>query len=296
VAERITVVVDCVLARIDGRDQLTEVLVRPITAAHGNDGERFLIAFREVRVAEASASSENGGTGAERQLRLKVAAMKQRLQAMIDELEASNSDHRRANERLRTANEELQASQEELESLNEELQTVNGELSAKVDELDRAHADLQNLLRSTDVAVVFLSKELALKKFTPAATRLFRLMDSDVGRPISDISARFPVEGLLRELKEVLEGSSAKERPVQVGETGRWYNVRVGAYVTVTGSTDGAVITFTDITDAKLAESASRESEARLRQIVDSLPHLVWTATPDGTREYFSQQWRGSCP
>jgi PAS domain S-box-containing protein len=62
--------------------------------------------------------------------------------------------------------------------------------------------------------------------------------------------------------------------------------------VTLAGGTDGVVITFADITEAKVAEAASRESEARLRQIVDSVPHLVWTATADGRRDYFSQQWR----
>jgi two-component system CheB/CheR fusion protein len=287
------VVVECPATRSEGGDRLAEVVVRPLPSAGGPEGDRYLVAFREVRVvAGAPAAGGGEGTPAERQLRAELAATLRRLQATVDELEASNVEHRRANERLRTVNEELQTSQEELESLNEELQAVNAELSGKVDALDRANGDLQNLFRSTDVAVVFLAPDLTLKKFTPAATRLFRLIEGDLGRPIADVSARFPADELASDLAAVLGTSTPRERQVRVPETGRWYLQRILPYVTVAGSADGAVVTFADITEAKLAESASRESEVRLKQIVDSVPHLVWTASADGTRDYFSQQWR----
>jgi PAS domain S-box-containing protein len=106
------------------------------------------------------------------------------------------------------------------------------------------------------------------------------------------VSARFPAEDLAIDLAAVLRTSIPSERQVRVADTGRWYLQRILPYVTVAGSTDGAVVTFADITAAKLAEKASRESETRLKQIVDTVPHLVWTATADGTRDYFSQQWR----
>jgi two-component system CheB/CheR fusion protein len=276
-----------------GDPQLTEVVVRPLPSAAGPEADRYLVAFRDVRVVtSAAASGDDGESALVRQLRAELAATRQRLQATLDEAQSSSSEHRRASEKLRNVNEELQASQEELESLNEELQTLNGELAAKVEELDRANADLQNLFRSTDVAVVFLDTELAVKRFTPAATRLFRLIDGDVGRHVGDIVARFPGDGLVSEVEEVMRSMEVRERQVRVVETGRWYSLRILPYVTVGGWADGAVVTFGDITEAKLAEAASRASEVRLRQIVDSVPHLVWTAGADGTRDYFSQQWR----
>jgi PAS domain S-box-containing protein len=47
----------------------------------------------------------------------------------------------------------------------------------------------------------------------------------------------------------------------------------------------------TDITDAKRAEEALRESEQRWRSLTEALPQLVWSATPDGACDYFSAQW-----
>jgi two-component system CheB/CheR fusion protein len=283
---------ECAVTRADGRDELTEIVVRPLPSAAGPERDRYLVAFRQVRVAAGTPAAAAEGPAQDQALRTELAATKLRLQATIDELEASSSEHRRANERLRSVNGELETSQEELESLNEELQTLNAELSSKVDELDRANGDLQNLFRSTDVAVVFLDRDLALKKFTPAATRLFRLIDGDVGRPITDVSARFAADDLPIDLAAVVRTSIPCERQVRVPDTGRWYLLRILPYVTVAGSTDGAVVTFADITEAKLAEAASREREARLKQIVDTVPHLVWSATADGRRDYFSQQWR----
>ena len=44
-------------------------------------------------------------------------------------------------------------------------------------------------------------------------------------------------------------------------------------------------------TDRKRAEEALRESEQRWRNLTEALPQLVWTATPDGSCDYFSTQW-----
>ena len=52
-----------------------------------------------------------------------------------------------------------------------------------------------------------------------------------------------------------------------------------------------------DITEGKQAESARRdemalrESEARLRELADAMPQIVWTARPDGQIDYFNRKW-----
>jgi PAS domain S-box-containing protein len=46
-----------------------------------------------------------------------------------------------------------------------------------------------------------------------------------------------------------------------------------------------------DITERKQLEVALRESEARFRQITESLPQLIWTCKPDGSCDYLSRQW-----
>src|SRR2546423_8941298 len=46
-----------------------------------------------------------------------------------------------------------------------------------------------------------------------------------------------------------------------------------------------------DMTRQKQAEERLRESEQRWRILTETLPQLVWSATPDGTCDYFSSQW-----
>ncbi|HET9597695.1 MAG TPA: CheR family methyltransferase [Anaeromyxobacteraceae bacterium] len=286
VAERRTVTEETGIVRVGDRSELVEVVARPLPGSE-QEGDRYLIVFREVRVVGASAAEPGDDP-----LRAELGTTRRRLRAVVDELQVSNAEHRVAHEKLRALNDELQTSHEELESLNEELQTVNGELARKVEELDRAHGDLQNLFRSTDVAVLFLGTDLAIKKFTPAATRLFPLIEADVGRRITDISARFPAADLASDVEAALRAHAVRERQIRVDGTGRWYALRVLPYATLAGATDGVVVTFADITEAKQAEATSRASETRLREIVDTVPHLVWTATADGRRDYFSRQWR----
>ena len=92
----------------------------------------------------------------------------------LEELKSSNEELVSVNEELQSSNEELEASKEELQSVNEELHTVNIELIGKVEALDRANNDLQNLFESTDIATVFLDPGLVIRSFTPAVAKIFK--------------------------------------------------------------------------------------------------------------------------
>jgi hypothetical protein len=83
---------------------------------------------------------------------------------------------------------------EELQSVNEELQTVNSELNSKIEEVDRANTDLRNVFDSTQIATVFLDRNLVIRSFTPPVASIFNLISTDRGRPLTDIvsTARFP--------------------------------------------------------------------------------------------------------
>jgi len=117
------------------------------------------------------------------------------LQSTIEELETSNEEFKATNEEmlsineeLQSTNEELETSNEELQSLNEELHTVNSQLEFKTAELEATNTDLANLFASTDIATIFLDRELRIRRFTPAAQRLVRVIDSDLGRPFADLA------------------------------------------------------------------------------------------------------------
>ncbi|HEY4597089.1 MAG TPA: CheR family methyltransferase, partial [Thermoanaerobaculia bacterium] len=278
VTSRVPVVHDNVAFDLDGQTQRVNVIVRPMPEL-GEDPGLFMIVFQDVVVpaGDPQPEIEPGAIAADdpmvRRLEAELRATRDHLQATLEELESSNEELVSSNEELlsmneelQSANEELQTSKEELQSVNEELETVNAELKKKLEELDRANGDLQNLFQSTRIATVFVDRELRIKKFTPAAVEVFRLIEGDLGRPIADVVPRFPGGDLVQDIREVLRTLSPRERQVQ-GEAGdAWYLQRILPYRTVEDVIDGVVLTYLDITRLKRTE----EERERLAAIVDS--------------------------
>jgi len=201
-----------------------------------------------------------------RATRAELRATAERQEATNEELKSSNEELISTNEELQSANEELQTSKEELQSLNEELETINAELRQKVEELAAANSDILNLFASTEIATLFLDRDLRIKRFTPAATHLFRLVESDVGRPIGDFAPRFEGQDLVGMAREVLRSAEPVERQGQAAEGRSWCILRVFPYRTVADLIEGVVVTFVDVTELKRAEGALRESEASLKR------------------------------
>jgi two-component system CheB/CheR fusion protein len=154
-------------------------------------------------------------------------------------------------------NEELTTSKEEMQSMNEELQMVNQELQAKVDELSWASDDMKNLLNSTDIATVFLTNALKVRRFTTQATRIFKLLPGDAGRALSDIVTDLVYPDLQQDAQQVLRTLMFSEKQITTRD-GRWFSVRVMPYLTMENAIDGVVITFLEITAAKLLEGELR--------------------------------------
>jgi chemotaxis methyl-accepting protein methylase/signal transduction histidine kinase len=199
---------------------------------------------------------------------------KDNLQATLEELESSNEELAASNEELQAANDKLQTSKEELQAVNEELETINAELNKKVDELDRAHSDLHNLFEGTEIATLFVDRSLRIKKFTPAATAVFRLIDSDVGRSIADIVPRFTgAGGLMSDIRKVLRTLARKECQVRLVEGDSWYILRILPYRTVDNVIDGVVMTFVDITERKEWEETLRQAARRKDEFLAMLGH-----------------------
>ena len=131
------------------------------------------------------------------ELELELKRTKEHLQTIIEELQNSNEELKSTNEELQSANEELQStneeletSKEELQSTNEELLTVNSELEHKMKELSEASSDMNNLLASTRIATVFLDNNFRIKRFTPEISGIINMIQSDIGRPLSDIASK----------------------------------------------------------------------------------------------------------
>lgn len=127
--------------------------------------------------------------------------------------------------------------------MNEELETLNHELRAKVEELSRVGTDMKNLLDSTEIAILFLDDALHVRRYTPEAATLIKLIPGDVGRPLADLATELAYPELLEDAGAVLRTLAFREKVVQSRDQ-RWYNVRIIPYRTADNRIDGLVITF----------------------------------------------------
>jgi two-component system CheB/CheR fusion protein len=284
VSNRAEVVGPELVTEMEGRSHRLRVRVRPAPGAPAQSG-LFAVVLEDLGVARVSTAEDTAAAFAhepmienlERELkstRADLQAANEELEGANEELKSSNEELISTNEELQSANEELQTSKEELQSVNEELETVNTELRQKVHELGVANSDLQNLFTSTQVATIFLDREHNLTKFTPAATTLFRFIEADIGRPLSDLAPRFAGTDLPADVNEVLRTLVPVEREIRAGDA--WFILRVLPYRTLEDAIAGAVITFTDVTKLKRAEAALREGERLLKDVIDGSPSLVF--------------------
>ena len=279
-----------VTVEMNGDTQQINLVVRPLAELHHDPG-LYLVVFQEIGLPRSREEALKEGAAPDlgdrvvQQLENELRTTKEHLQASLEEVETSNEELKSSNEELlstneelQSANEELQTSKEELQSVNEELETINTELAKKVEELDTANSDLQNLFQSTQIPTLFLDSTLRIKRFTEAATSVFRLIETDVGRPITDITPRFD-GNLVADLEEALRTLSMKERPVSLVDGSAAYLMRILPYRRVGNVVDGLVITFLDVTQLNRA----LEQRARLAAIVESSQDAIVGRSFEGT-------------
>lgn len=271
----------------NGGRQTISLVVQPLPPEDGAD-PLYMLVFRDVggikpesddEPAHATDDVESANVS---QLEKELRETRERLQITTEELESSNEELKSSNEELSSINEELQSSNEELEtskeelqSINEELQTVNAELNIRVDELSRANNDIANLLESTQIATIFLDRDLCIKSYTPAMRDLFRLVESDVGRPLAHVRARFPADGLQTDIEQVLQRLGTIERQIESSETDTRYIMRIMPYRTLDNVIAGVVVTFVDVTKIARAEKKIDRLEHDLRNRIESLETLL---------------------
>ena len=257
---------------IDGQQRYVVLDVR---TAHEPAHEAFtLIVFHEWDTTTAAASESTDSIHPQvAEVQAELHHTKEQLQTIIEEYEtsqeemkASHEELQSANEELRSTLEELETSKEELQSMNEELQTVNQENRHKVEELAKLTSDLQNLLVATELATLFLDRDLRIVRFTPLVAELFNIRTLDRGRPLTDITHKLGYKELTSDAQQVLRNLTPIEREVRE-EGGRWFLLRIVPYRSTHDRIEGVVITFFDITGPKEAEELerARRNELELR-------------------------------
>jgi two-component system, chemotaxis family, CheB/CheR fusion protein len=238
------------------------ILIRKIQLIEGSS--QLIATFEpEKKSSKLSSSEEIDLSNAskekinilERELRIN----RENLQTTIEELESSN-------EELQAANEELQSSNEELESVNEELYTVNAELQQKITELSDSNNDLNNLIQSTDIALLFLDSNLNIRRFTPAIKKILDLLPHDIGRNISHLRGKIQLENFIEHIETVFDKLVPFETQI-TDSRGEDYILKISPFKTQKNEIQGVVLVFIDITQSRRMERALEVSNNSLSKL-----------------------------
>jgi two-component system, chemotaxis family, CheB/CheR fusion protein len=256
----------------------------------------YLVLFQSPRDGDGAAASmrqraaptrRRNARGALEPLQRELAASREYLQSIIQELEAANEELQSANEEILSSNEELQSTneeldtaKEELQSTNEELNTVNEELHGTNDELSRVNSDLLNLLASVQIAIVIVSADLRIRRFTPMAEKLLNLIPSDLDRSIGHINPNIDCPNLDQLIAESIDNVSVLEREVR-DRQGRWYSLRIRPYKNVDNRIDGAVLALFDADGPRRSEERTRAAQEITRSVIEAAPQPAALADAD---------------
>ncbi|MEW8546406.1 MAG: chemotaxis protein CheB [Candidatus Thiodiazotropha endolucinida] len=231
--------------------------------------------IEEVRTSPEAdkLSPETYNVGKEAQQRIvdlenELQFTRENLQATVEELETSNEELQATNEELLASNEELQSTNEELQSVNEELYTVNSEYQGKITELTEVNNDLDNLLSNTGVATLFLDENLDVRRFTPEISSLFRIIEQDIGRPLSHLSHKMKNVDVIELAKHVKKSEQGIVREKIVNSDGDEYLMRVYPYQIAPGAYSGVVFTFINTSSLRNARKELVERELRMETLL----------------------------
>ena len=196
------------------------------------------------------------------------------------------------NEEYRSTLEELETSKEELQSINEELKTVNQELQDRLKEISQANNDFQNLIAASEVATLFVDRQLRIKLYTPPLTEIFNIMPVDQGRPLAHVTHRLTDGDLLDDIQQVLNTLVPIEREVYRDDD-YCYLMRLMPYRTSDDRIDGVVITFVDITRRRQTEAERQALTERLEMELADVQRLQEISTlmmQEGSADALYQQ------
>jgi two-component system, chemotaxis family, CheB/CheR fusion protein len=214
-------------------------------------------------------------------LEREVRELKEKLGAVYLQLDTSNENMQSFNEELLSANEEMQSTNEEMQSVNEELHTINTEYQIKNKELLELNDDLNNYFRSNINGQLFVNKDLLLMKFSPGTVKHINLVATDIGRPLSHISTNIKFETFLEDIQQVLDQGSVITKEIE-SNNGRWYQTTTMPYLQQPDNKiNGAIITFSNITELKCAQLELDRKNKSLLRINADLDNFVYTASHD---------------
>lgn len=216
-------------------------------------------------------------------LETELQATRENLQSTIEELETANEELQATNEELMASNEELQSANEELQSVNEELNTVNAEYHEKMLAMQRTNADLDTMSRASGIATIFLDENLIIRRYTHDLKKLFKIRDSDLGRPIDEVVHLLQYPEFIEHLNQTLQSVLGFEYEVSA-ENDSIYLVRMLPYQVKSTDSKGLVVSFVDITALK--------HSADLQTVINALPEHIAVLDACGSIQLVNRAWQ----
>ncbi|OAP50336.1 PAS domain S-box protein [Sinorhizobium americanum] len=115
-----------------------------------------------------------------------------------------------------------------------------------------------------------------------------------IGRPVQDVFYEADRDAVMRHaaacLSHLGEAMSWELRKIRKDGSMLW--VRETARSMVIRKRPVILIVCEDITERKRAEEAARRSEEELREVIETVPAMVWTALPDGRIDFINRRWQ----
>jgi len=269
----------------EGTARIVDLQVVPVKGRHASDSD-YLVVFQARAGQAASAAAPPEAAHAEwkgraaveiARLERELASTHDQLRALVEdyesareEMHAVNEETLSSSEELQSTNEELETAKEELQSSNEELTTLNDELQSRNGELSQLTNDLSNLLIGVDIPIVILDGGLRIRRFTPAAEKVFSLIATDVGRPFTDMASRLEVPKWDELVAEVMGQHHIVEREVRDRE-GRWYCLRMRPYHAGERKIDGILLALLDIDSVRRSLDEARQARDFAEAIVETV-------------------------
>jgi two-component system, chemotaxis family, CheB/CheR fusion protein len=206
--------------------------------------------------------------------------LKSKLQFTYEQLDRSNDNMQSFNEELLSANEEMQSTNEEMQSVNEELHTINADYLIKNKELSETNDDLNNYFRSNTNGQLFVNEDMLLMKFSPGTVKQINLRETDIGRPLSNISTNIKFETIAEDIKRVIAEGITITKEIET-DNGKWYQIMTMPYIQSDHTRNGAMITFNDISELKETEQELDKINKNLLVTNADLDNFVHAASHD---------------
>ena len=269
----------------------------------------FLILFRDTEIDQPSlkkARVKSSDGKDERDIRIvqlekDLAQTREDMHSITEDQEAVNEELQSANEELlsgseelQSLNEELETSKEELQSTNEELITVNQELFDRNEQLNQARLYSEAVFTTIHEPLLVLGSDFKIKSANRSFYKTFYLSeDETIGKILFELQNKgWDIPGLRKHLLRIQrDNEKFVEWEVEHNfpATGN-RNICFNAQPIQKDNDDNWILlAFNDITERKEIEKIEKHRLGEIKKILENMPQITSTASPDGVITYFNQ-------